>query len=646
VTRSPSPRFGFAFGDHPDALRAFHFQRERAARHAQVWSEQHANALRELHQAYVKTGLRLTKGRTAWPLAVGAGKTESVVAFARAQYERAQRGSAPLTVLVCMERVAQLSDLYRAMIDAGIPEHFVAIHHRKSAEEISSEGLIAPVALADAPRFPVLLATHSLMLRGEANIAALNRYGEGERSLVVWDESLLKSQGHYLDLTTVAAACNTLGGFAHGFTEGPPNEDARDAHTFIQERLSVLREVFERQLRGAPIETVSPPELTPEDETRFLAGVTAVLTQQRGKVDLGGPAHLVLADFLDHLQRPLRVVPFVERGRRVGIVHYSTLIPASLQRLIVLDASHNIRFLTSEHDADLRVTGVDCTVKSFENVIVRHLKLGAGRDALDRSLPRKDSALMREIVEEVKGWPAEEAGILMTFKQSPREARRGRLSHAECIRAALKSAGLDADATLADGRPRFVFLTWGQHTGVSDYAYCTRALLVGILRRSRLDLSAAIVGQREDLTAPEAADAEQIKRVELSECFHNVVQALGRGACRSTFEGKASAMRAAVICSDEFPVEWWQAAMPGVSVEAWKAKHAKPARLSEDRHEAIRIALRRLPKDQGRVSSRTLRSLARLDGLSSDAYKRALKAVQADGWKYEGRSFVRVSPFD
>lgn len=648
VEAAPRGTFRFAFeGLHPDALRAFEIQRERAERFGQVWSARHANALRELQQAYVLTGLGMTAGRTAWPLAVGAGKTESLVAFTIAQYERAQRGHPPLTLLVCMERVEQLSDLYREIVAAGVSPEFVAVHHRKSAKEIADGRLVEPVGLAEAARFPVLLATHAFMLRGESNIAALNRYGDGERSLCVWDESLLKSQGHYLDLTLVDASCRALGSFVGAFNLGTPNVDARDAHAFISARLDLLREVFYRQLAGAPIETIVPPELSVEDETRFRAGIEAALRRrQGGRRDLGGPTQEALLYFLDHVQRPLRVLPFVEQGQRIGVVHYSTLIPESLRRLIVLDASHNIRLLTSKHDADLAVTPVDCAVKSFEDVTVRHLRIGAGKDALERALPRRSSPLVREIVEEIKSWEADEAGVVVTFKQDEYHARRGKPSHVDNLRAAFRAAGIDPDATLADGRRRFVFITWGQHRGVSEFAYCSRVLMVGVSRRTRLDLSAAIVGQRGDLTTPVAADPAEVKQVELSELFHNVVQAIGRGACRVTRNGKALPMRAALICVDEFPAEWWELAMPGVTVQPWKAKHATRARLAADRHEAIRLALASLPPQQDAISTAALRSLARLDGLSRAAYSKALLSAKVDGWRHEGRSFVRTSPFD
>lgn len=644
VDRAYPHPFKFAFGDHhPDALRAFQVQQQRASGHGQVWSEGHARAIRELHQGYVLTALGLTKGRVAWPLAVGTGKTESVVAFVVAQYERSLRGVDPLTLLVCMERVSQLSDLYRAITEAGVPESFVALYHRKSEDEVQNEGLVAPVPFGEVSRFPVLLATHSLMLRGEANIAALTDHGESGRRLVVWDESLIKSQGHFLDLSQVDAAASALGGYVGGFTAGPVDTDARDACSFISGCLAELLDVFQRQLAGAPVSPVTFPPLSLEDETRFIAGLGSTLLRG-GKGEMARSAHATLSDFLDHVQRPLRVVPFVEAGRKVGVIHYSTLVPPSLRRLVVLDASHNIRLLTSEHDADLQVTAVDCAIKSFADVAVRHLKVGAGREALGKSLPRRDSALTREIVSEVRAWPTDEAGIIFTFKQSDRDARKGKTSHADYIRSSLTAAGVDIHALLPNGKPRFAFLTWGQHLGVNGYAYCSRVLMVGVLRRHRLDLSAAIAGQRDDLTAQQAADPKVVTQVELSEVFHNVMQAAGRGACRDTVEGSARPMQVALICSDVFPSEWWQAAMPGVQVLPWKSEHAVRVRISDDRGEALRLALERLPKHQESVATRTLKKLAGLDGLSSNAYRHTLKALKVSGWQQQERSFVR-NPF-
>ncbi|MCZ8131598.1 MAG: hypothetical protein O9284_09900 [Steroidobacteraceae bacterium] len=636
MTTAQAPHaFRFTFGHHPDALRAFDIQRERAVAHQQQWSDRHAHALRELQQAYVLTGLGLTEGRTAWPLAVGVGKSESVVAFVRAQYERSLKGLPPLTLLVCMERTEQLTSLYKDILSTGVPESFVGVFHRKSAAEVKAAGLVPSVEVTETDTFPVLLATHAKMLKGEASITEVNTYRGQPRSLVVWDESLIKSRGHHLDLAKVEGA-NAVLGVALSDTEGDQSE-AREAHAFFASRLSVLRDHFNRELRGEVVEAVTFPALADGEELRYSTALAAALLR-RGAGDMERGAHDLLATFLDHVQRPVRVLPYREAGRKVGVIRFDTLIPPSLTRLIVLDASHNIRLLTGKHDADLRVTAVDCAVKTFSAVTVRHLKAGAGKAALESALSRRNSAVVREIVAEVKAWPVTEAGLIVTFK----DQRRGRkvFSYVDAIKDALTDAGVDL--------ARLSFITWGQHIGVNTFAHCTRVLLAGVLRRSALDLSSAIAGQRGDLTATEAADPEEVERVEKSEVFHNIVQAAGRGSCRNTVDGAAKPMHLALVCSDDFPAEWWQSAMPGVSVQPWKAKHAKPARLISEHERAILAALDKVSERDGYVSAKTLKALAGLTSLHRMTYSRALKgaASHAEGWGYDTsrRSFIR-NPF-
>jgi hypothetical protein len=50
-----------------------------------------------------------------------------------------------------------------------------------------------------------------MMLKGEDSITAVNTYKGQQRGLVVWDESLIKSQGRHFDLAHIEGA---LGGMA------------------------------------------------------------------------------------------------------------------------------------------------------------------------------------------------------------------------------------------------------------------------------------------------------------------------------------------------------------------------------------------------------------------------------------------------
>jgi hypothetical protein len=636
----PEHAFRFAFGSHhPQALRAFELHRQRAEAMGQVWSEAHANAFQELHQAYVLTALGLHRGRTAWPFAVGTGKTQSLVAFALSQAEVARRRGEPLSLLVCIERVDQGRDLYNQMVEAGVPAHMVGVYHRKTAREVSEEKLIPSATEAEVSSFPFLIATHAMMLKGDDFIAKVNTYKGSDRHLVVWDESLIKSQGQHFDLAHIERATGVLRSVV-GDTLGDTSKDARDAVEYITRCTDALRADFNRAVEGAEPRTAELPMLNPEDETRFHAAIVEAL--KGGDLMLRG-GKVALVEFIEHVQRPVRVVPYVEAGRRVGVVHYLTRIPESLSRLIVLDASHTIRRLTSEHDLSLRETLVDCKVKSFEAVSVRHIVQAAGRESLDKALPKKDSPTMQRLLSLIQEYPEDEGVIVVTFKPDAREERLGK-SHADQLKRHMRRAGIDPEGTLTDGNPRFVFLTWGQHIGVSRYAYCRHVLCVGVLRRDVLDIASNIVGQRADLLAREAADPAEVNRVVLSEMFHNVIQAAGRGACRTTKDGSAEAMTLTLLCVETFPAEWWQEAMPDVAIVEEKPGAKARAAKNADTERAILNVLDALPTEQEQVSARTLKTLAGLQSLRPNRYSELLGRIHIPGWTRDGQNLYRC-PF-
>lgn len=623
------------FGYDPMATRAFEIQHSRAIENGQQWSEHHAFVFRELHQAYVLIGKGLDLGRMAWPLAVGTGKTQSLVAFALAQ----SSATIPLSLLVCIEKVGQIATLQRDMIAAGVPAHMIGVYHRKTDREVIEENLVASVALEDVGNYPFLLATHALMLRGHDNIKDVNTYQGSERSLVVWDESLIKSQGCHFDLADIEGALGVLRPLV-AYSTSDADKDARDAVEFIGNCLGKLRDDFQRSLAGEPACVSEIPKLSAEDEMRYLTGI--VESMKSGHA-LRGESRRRLVNFIEHVQRPVRVIPYLDGGKRIGVIHYLTRIPESLSRLVILDASHNIRLLTGKHDASVSTTLVDCRIKSFKAVSVNHYVQGAGREKLDMDLPRFTSPTVTRLLDALKSYPEDDSVLVVTFKATPSDAKQGK-SHAKHVHRHMRKAGLNPDQRRADGRKRFVFLTWGQHVGVSEYAYCRHVLCVGVLRRDTFDIASHIAGQSDDLLTTYAADANEVRDVVLSEMFHNLSQVAGRGECRTTWNGEALPMTLTVLCNETFPASWWDEAMPDATiVEHLPTNRAREAKSIEDSG-AVLAVLAALSPDNNHIALKTLKLAAGLKEMRPDAFSRLVSKLQPPGWTREGRSFVRC-PF-
>jgi len=267
--------------------------------------------------------------------------------------------------------------------------------------------------------------------------------------------------------------------------------------------------------------------------------------------------------------------------------------------------------------------------------------------ALRHNRHDKSSGLLKAIVERIKTYPKDKGVIIFTYKprNSDDHARKG--SHAECLKKALRAEGIDTEAELSTGKPRFVWLTWGQELGLSDFAYCEHVLLCGIYRKGHDQYACDIVGQLEDLTAEDAGDSKALRRVELSEIFHALYQAMGRGSCRITVDGQAKPMQLDWVGLEEFPEDYWKDAAPGLQRGFWESRHISKTKTVLANAEKIRKYLMGVPQSIRKVSSRTLKADAGLGGLHRNTFRQAGKKAMAQGipgWFYSSdgkRGFFR-----
>lgn len=213
---------------------------------------------------------------------------------------------------------------------------------------------------------------------------------------------------------------------------------------------------------------------------------------------------------------------------------------------------------------------------------------------------------------------------------------------AEKLRGDLKAAGVDVDAKLSNGKPRFVWLTWGQETSTSEYGYCTNVIFAGVLHRADVDLAGAIAGQRDDLTVNiKHSEVESIKR---SEIAHSLLQAINRGSARNTVDGMAGAMKVWLIHYDKGIRKVLSRAMPGLVWTDWQPRHirAKGHKL-QDAVKAIAQALASLPTFTTSIAIRQFKgSIGGLD-VPARTWTRALnECLESEaGWELQRRSLVR-----
>jgi hypothetical protein len=221
----------------------------------------------------------------------------------------------------------------------------------------------------------------------------------------------------------------------------------------------------------------------------------------------------------------------------------------------------------------------------------------------------------------------------------------------EVLERDLKTAGVDTRAMLKpvsddeEPKSRFRFLTWGQETAINDHKDCANVIFAGVIHRSEPDLSAAIVGQQDDLLS-EVPDS-LIADVRRSENAHALYQAMSRGSCRDTIDGQAKPMRVWLIHYDKQLPSLIDKVMPGVRWQTWTPKFLDPIQTKvEELTLQVLAYLRRLGPEITKVSSRMLKQGLELTDVPSRTFTRVVRGVSdaEAGWFLCGRSLQR-SPF-
>ena len=249
---------------------------------------------------------------------------------------------------------------------------------------------------------------------------------------------------------------------------------------------------------------------------------------------------------------------------------------------------------------------------------------------------REDSHTVAEVVEVMRTIPDGEKAVIFTYKD------RGQFQFARAWHGALDSAGVDPAS--------YKIATWGMETGTNDYRDCKHVILAGVIRRDRLDLQAAVLGQVDTgIDAP--MTGEDVNKADLGEVLHVIYQAANRGSCRNIHDGQAMPMTLWIMHKHRNIETPLKLIMPGCRWEKWKPVSFEAFESSADAvAEAIGDYL--TTEDTDKVSFRALRSALGYakgqpgfvaDKTWANGRKLADDAVLFLGWKREGNCYLRES---
>lgn len=607
-----------------------------------VLSPDHREALAAVLKGFAMMAYGLRAGRFAYPLDCGMGKTESVVAFVTAVHEL----GLPLSVVVAASRVESLAALYRRLRESGVPAERIGLKHSKKYDarmtelarrgDSKAEGFASLPSNTDAELTsrPFLLLTHE-RLRWKEDADAFAFDGK-RRDLLVWDESLLTTSARAVTLLDVARLVGWLSPGLDGSLAGSVAAEKSDLRAAVEwldrarARCAAELKRQEEQQHSEP-RPIYLPVCCPEEKERYSEAVR--VEARRGRSESADSVRSLFEQAASNA--PVRVL---KAKTEQAVVSFELAFPDHLHTVAVLDASFPLRLL-GKLDASIRPDPYfreKGGIKRYSRVTGHFWWRKAGREAMEAAFetpsPREVNEVAREVVRLIReDIPPTEAVLLFTHKPHP-----GQANVARRLQGLMRESGIDPDATLPDGRPRFGWLCYGSETATNDYSASEHVVFIGALFRGDADLAAAIVGQRRDLLGE--VTGEDVEAAKLSETIHTLFQGINRGACRRTENGEAKPMHFYVMHPNPAVRRELSKALPGMTWNGWVNSP-----LEWEVAEKLATYFGTVPTEAPDVTCRAAYKAAGVDGYddSTRARGRELFLAEHPEWRLGGQRIVR-----
>jgi hypothetical protein len=590
------------------------------------------DALWKLCKAYADMANGRIRGRFAFPLTCGAGKTLSVIAFCQALRFLQLRGTRPdmdrVSVLVSASKVEALCQLKRELLKAEVPEDWIGLYHSYDyhPDKIGEDGYASEPDTGDYQNKRMLLCTHN-RIRGKTEETEYYSYKGQKRTLIIHDESLIKSDSWAIRIEDIRS------GIGHYKPKIGSNEIRQKAIAYLDK----AREVFEAEIKkqedeNRPDIVIRLPELSGEQIQKYKSSFFGIYEHKRD-----------LQNLLAVSQDDIRVLRTQQGG---GFVTFRPALSPNLDNIIVLDASHTLRDVL-KYDKDLRdALGEELFKVSYRNLTIHHMKHYSGRTSIEAAFRSSERQLSLEITEVIRNIPEDEGILIFVFKKQNKDS----LNIEKILREDLEDFGINTQAKIKVReddteveKDRVNFLTWGNETSLNSYSFCRNVICVGILHRAHLEIGSLITGQAENLALD--ISRQDIQDAVKGECCHVLYQALCRGSIRKIIGEQTEPMNAWVIDKINDIRERLDRVLPEAVWKEWKPKYLEIMGKAETLAEEIREYL-----DQNEVMQASITKLKKSMNLNDVAPRTLTRAVDIlcrgnNEWIRAKRSIVRWRPF-
>ena len=509
-----------------------------------ISSKQEVELIKVLESATRIISLQDNK-RMASPLPCGAGKTTAIRAMIKATYDLKRDHR----IVVCAEKIEALCELLRDLTDQdGIPrDNITLIHTYDHDPDFNLEAPKQKTASEKADEWKgehrqFLLLTHSKLQHGSGRL---------EYDLLFYDETLLLGESSAISVPDLAGE---IGKFINKVEASKSLAKDNQRNLLPWLKSTKIELMKDRPIQGEFILEIDPLPMDIKD------------AKAAGKPIHGNDP--MLSNFMGMVydKAEIRLLEGCNQGS--ALVTYRQVIPDDLSNMIILDASYNIRKLTT-YDDRVDVISLSGDIKEHSSVTAYVHKAKAGRQSIIGGLQRGKEL---PLLDEISALAARKLNdgkkvLIFTFKDD------GKGRPVSVLKEKITDE-LGKDPVMLSNGGELRFLTWGYETAINSHSDCDTVMFAGLLTLPTAEVAGRVFAQSTDIRLQISSD--ELNEVVQSEKVHSTYQALNRGSCRIMRDGKANPMEAYIFTHDYLAMKSaLKIVMPGIRFKRYKASYLK-----------------------------------------------------------------------
>ncbi len=556
-------------------------------------AEDHLQDLKLLSEGLARGVLSQDKFRLAFPLFTGFGKTTAIKALILA-LQKTDR-----SIVIATERIAQQKELFDDLVKLGVDKGKIGIYHNSEYkyEDIPS----IPESMIDSTQF--LLITHSRVKGKRFDLNTYNVFVGEKRDLVIWDESLLTTNGDAIAVENLIGEIERWLGIYY-WNKGGGTLKSPELLEQTQSFLNGVKELLHQQREiGEEVFSLPAPFLGDDEAKKAINAIS--------------PESSYLHMLMQWACETNAQVRMTSTLNKPTVLQFFTTVPDELDQIIVLDASAQIKKLM-QLDNSIKVVKTE-SKKNHSNVCIHWGNVLSSKSKVTGKMKKRYHKEVCHIIEHCI--PEGEKILIIGFKGEKDDLFKSLPPY------------------LHD---RITWLHWGNHKAINTYSHIKYVITMGVLYRDQSDLVAQIVAQSRNEHF--AVNNWMVNDIQHSEQADMLYQGFSRGNCRQVSNGLAGDMDIYLLhpMKDYGAIELLKEVMPEVQIVPYTPVYLEEYSTSS-RPLADKIIEHLDSTGGGRIPTTKVVSALGINP-NDRIWRQAKEYIVANdcNWDVQGRSFVNV----